>query len=193
MRLDISKARKWNMADTVTSVRIAASAILVFLTPISPAFLAVYTLAGVTDALDGWLARRAGTVSDFGARLDSIADLIFYGAVLIRLVPILRQAMPGEIWYVAAGALLLRLAAYCTAAVKYRRFASLHTYMNKLTGAAVFLLPYILVFSTGVVYGWIICALGCAASSEELAIHLCREEYCADIKTIFQKENHKCA
>lgn len=192
MRRDISKAYKWNTADTVTSVRIAASAILVFLTPISPAFLAVYTLAGVTDALDGWLARRAGTVSDFGARLDSIADLIFYGAVLIRLVPILRQAMPKEIWYVAASVLLLRLAAYCTAAVKYRRFASLHTYMNKLTGAAVFLLPYILVFSTGVVYGWIICALGCAASSEELAIHLCREKYCADIKTIFQKENHKC-
>lgn len=53
MRRDISKAHKWNMADTVTSVRIAASAILVFLTPISPAFLAVYTLAGVTDALDG--------------------------------------------------------------------------------------------------------------------------------------------
>lgn len=192
MRRDISKAHKWNTADTVTSVRIAASAVLVFLTLKSPVFLAVYTLAGLTDALDGWLARRCGTVSDFGARLDSVADLLFYGAVLIRLFPILRQTMPREIWYVAAGALLVRLVAYCTAAVKYHRFASLHTFMNKLTGAAIFLLPYILVFSTGVVYGWIICALACVASSEELAIHLCRERYCADIKSIFQKENHKC-
>ena len=112
--------------------------------------------------------------------------------MIIKLLPILWQLLPGAFWALLGAVLLIRLSAYGVAARRYGRFAALHTYMNKLTGAAVFLLPYILVFSTGVVYGWIICALGCAASSEELAIHLCREKYCADIKTIFQKENHKC-
>ena len=65
--------------------------LLLFLTPKSPVFFAVYSLTGLTDALDGWLARKTGTASDFGARLDSIADLLFYGIVMFRFFPFLNQ------------------------------------------------------------------------------------------------------
>ena len=152
MKRDIANAHKWNTADTITSVRIAASLLLLFLPLRSARFIAVYTFTGLTDILDGWLARKTGTASDFGARLDSVADLLFYGIVLFRLIPVLWQLLPVEIWYVVAAALLVRLAAYITAAVKYHQFASLHTWLNKLTGAAIFLLPYVLAVSTGVVY-----------------------------------------
>lgn len=172
----------------MTSARMAASLLLLFLPLRSAGFFVAYTLTGVTDALDGWLARKTGTASDFGARLDSIADLLFYGAVLIRLFPLLRQALPGEIWYAVTGILLVRLAAYATAAIKYHRFSSLHTWLNKLTGAAVFLLPYMLVISTGIGYSWAVCALAFAASLEELAIHLCGKSDGADTKFIFQKK-----
>ena len=181
-----SESHKWNMADTITSVRMAASLLLLFLPLRSAWFLTVYTLAGLTDALDGWLARKTGTASDFGARLDSMADLLFYGVMLVRFFPILWQTLPREIWYAIAGILLVRLAAYGTAAIKYHRFASLHTWLNKLTGAAVFLLPYVLVISTGVVYSWSVCALAFSASLEELAIHLFRPDYRANRKSIFQ-------
>ena len=191
MKRDVRNAHTWNAADTITSVRMAASLFLLFLPLDSPAFFTVYTLTGLTDALDGWIARKTGAASDFGARLDSIADLIFYGAVLIRLVPVLRQTLPGKIWYAAAGILLVRLAAYGTAALRYHRFASVHTWLNKLTGTAVFLLPYILAVSSGVVYSWAVCALAFAASVEELAIHLCQKSYCADRRSILQKENEQ--
>lgn len=187
VRRNIPEAHKFNAADCMTSLRIAASLFLLFLSPGSTGFFAVYTLAGLTDTLDGWLARKTGTASSFGARLDSIADLLFYCAVLIRFIPVLRQTMPAEIWYAVAGILFVRLASYGTAAIKYHRFASLHTRLNKLTGAVVFLLPYMLPFSFAVTYSWMLCALACAASSEELAIHLCRKSYCADTKSIFQK------
>lgn len=187
MKRDITETHKWNMADTITSIRIAASLFLMFLTPKSPEFLAVYTLTGLTDALDGWLARKTGTASDFGAKLDSIADLVFYGAVLIRLFPLLWQALPGGIWCAVTGILLVRLAAYGTAAIKYHRFASLHTWLNKLTGGAVFLLPYVLALSTGAAYCWAVCILAVAASLEELLIHLCCPHYRGDRKTIFLK------
>ena len=156
MKRDLTKAHKWNTADTVTSVRIIASLLLLFLPLRSARFIAVYTITGLTDALDGWLARKTGTASDFGARLDSVADRLFYGIVLFRLIPVLWQLLPVEIWYVVAAALLVRLAAYITAAVKYHQFASLHTWLNKLTGAAIFLLPYVLAVSTGIVYSWTI-------------------------------------
>lgn len=186
MKRNVKQVHKWNTADTITSVRIAASLFLLFLPLRSAGFLVAYTLTGLTDALDGWIARKTGTASDFGARLDSIADLLFYGIVLFRLAPVLWQVLPVAIWYAVAIILLVRLAAYGTAAIKYHRFASLHTWLNKLTGAAIYLLPYILVISAGIVYSWAVCVLAFAASLEELAIHLCRQGYRVDRKSIFQ-------
>ena len=188
VRRNIPEAHKFNAADCMTSLRIAASLFLLFLSPGSTGFFAVYTLAGLTDALDGWLARKTGTASSFGARLDSTADLLFYCAVLIRFIPVLRQTMPAEIWYAVAGILFVRLASYGTAAIKYHRFASLHTRLNKLTGAAVFLLPYALAMTTGVVYSWGLCVIAFAASAEELVIHLCQPGYQSDRKSVFQQK-----
>ena len=184
----MTKIHKWNTEDTVTSVRMAASLMLLILPLRSAWFLVVYTFAGLTDALDGWLARKTGTASEFGARLDSVADLLFYGALLLRIFPILWQALPATIWYAVAAVVLVRLAAYAVVAVKYYRFASLHTWLNKLTGGAVFLLPYVLALSIGVTYSWAVCVLALAASVEELAIHLCQKNYSADRKSIFQKK-----
>ena len=180
-----SQSHKWNTADTITSVRIAASLFLLLLPLRSAGFLVVYTLTGLTDVLDGWLARKTGTASDFGARLDSIADLLFYTILLLRLFPVLWQLLPPQIWFAVAGIILVRLAAYVTAAVKFHRFAALHTWLNKLTGAAVFLLPYALAVSTGVAYSWTVCIIALAASAEELLIHIICKEYCPDRKYIF--------
>ena len=186
MKRDMTETHKWNAADTVTSVRIAVSLLLLFLTPKSRGFFAVYTLTGLTDVLDGWLARRTGTASEFGARLDSVADLLFYSVVLIRFLPVLRQALPGEIWYAVAVVLLVRLAAYATAAVKYHRFAALHTWLNKLTGASIFLLPYVLAVSSGVGYSWAVCGFAFAASLEEWVIHFCQPACRADRKSVLE-------
>ena len=176
----MAQRHKWNAADTITSVRIALSLFLPFLPLHSAGFFAAYTVTGLTDVLDGWLARRTGTTSQFGARLDSIADLLFYGVLLFRLFPVLWQTLPVSIWYVVAAIVLVRLASYATAAVRYHQFASLHTWLNKLTGVGVFLLPYVFALSTGIVYCWMVCVLALAAALEELAIHLCR-------KTIFKE------
>lgn len=180
------KAHKWNMADTVTTMRIGASAVLFFLSLETIWFLVMYTFAGLTDVLDGWFARRTKKASEFGARLDSIADLLFYGVLLIRLFPLFYQILPGKIWYAVFGIIAVRFASYITVLVKYHRFASLHTWLNKLTGVAVFLLPYVLFSTVGVVYSWAVCILAFAASVEELAIHLLREDYIPERKSFLQ-------
>lgn len=184
MKSGMGEHHRWGIADSLTAVRIAAS--LLLLLPLGKiGFLLLYTLAGVTDALDGWLARKNGTASEFGARLDSAADLLFYGVLLLRLFPVLTRMLPVEIWYAVAGIVLIRLGAYVTAAVKFHRFAALHTWLNKLTGAAVFALPYVLAVFSGIGYCWAVCLLAFASSMEELLIHLCRRDYCADRKSIF--------
>lgn len=187
MNQELKKAHEWNMADTVTTMRMAASLFLLFIPLKSIWFLVIYTFAGLTDVLDGWLARKTGRASEFGARLDSVADLLFYSVLLTRLFPVLYQMLPGVIWYAVSGIVLVRLASYVTAAVKYHRFASLHTWLNKLTGAAVFLLPYVLFDSNIVVYSWAVCIIAFAASAEELAIHLLRTDYIANRKSILER------
>ena len=187
MKNDLTPRHKLNIADAVTLVRIAGTLALVFLRPLSAAFLWIYALTGLTDVLDGFIARRTHTASSFGARLDSVADLLFYAVMLFRLFPNLLEVLPADILYAAAAVLLLRAAAYITAAVKYRLFASLHTYLNKLTGAAVFLLPFLLTTAHAAGYCRAVCVLAAAASLEELLIHLLRRDYRADVRSIFQR------
>ena len=186
MQQELKKTHEWNMADTVTTMRIGASSLLLFLSLDTIWFPAVYTFAGLTDVLDGWVARKTGRISEFGAKLDSIADLLFYGILLIRLFPVLYQILPGEIWYAVFALIAVRFASYAAAAVKYHRFASLHTWMNKLTGAAVFLLPYVLFSTASVIYSWAVCIFAFAASAEELAIHLLKADYIPDRKSFLQ-------
>ena len=46
----------------------------------------IFTVAAVTDWLDGWLARRLNQMSAFGAFLDPVADKLMVAAALITLV-----------------------------------------------------------------------------------------------------------
>ena len=46
----------------------------------------IFSAAAITDWLDGWLARRWGQTSAFGAFLDPVADKLMVAAALILLV-----------------------------------------------------------------------------------------------------------
>ena len=192
MEISVKKERtekhRLNVADIITLIRMMGTMALVFLRPLSTAFLGVYALTGLTDVLDGWIARKTKTASDFGARLDSMADLLFYAVMLFRIFPILWNTLPGVIWYAVAVILILRITAYLTAMVKYRKFASLHTYLNKLTGGMLFLVPFVLFTEYAVTYCWIICVIAVLAAIEELIIHLQRRTCHSNTKSIFQRE-----
>lgn len=178
------KLHQLNIADIITLIRMVGTLFLLMLKPLSLAFFWVYALTGLTDVLDGWIARKTKTTSDFGARLDSIADLVFYAVMLTGILPILFEKLPSEIWYVVAVVLCIRILAYVIAVIKYRLFASLHTYLNKFTGAAVFLIPFSLITDYTVAFCWIVSGVAMAASIEELVIHIRRKDYCSNVKSI---------
>lgn len=171
-----TKVPTW-LPNSITCLRILGALALLFIEPLTAVFYWVYTFAGLSDALDGWLARRTHTTSELGKKLDSVADLLFYSVMLVRLLPVLLQRLPLEIWILIGVILLVRICAYITAAIKYHRFASLHTYLNKITGGAVFLVPYILLLPIDVFLCGVVCVIGLAASIEELLIHLRSRDY----------------
>lgn len=163
--------KKWlTVPNCITLFRMVSTLVMAFLEPLSKEFFAVYTFAGLTDILDGFIARITKSVSKFGAKLDSVADLLFYSVMLIKLLPVLWALLPWYIWLAVGVVLLLRLCAYVAAAVKEKQFAAHHTILNKITGFCVFCVPYILPLSFAATLCWIPCIVGGLASTEELLI-----------------------
>ena len=136
-----------NTANAITSSRIALSVSLLFLPPLSPEFFAVYSLCGLSDMADGLIARKTGSESELGAKLDSIADAAFVAACFIKLLPKYRLNAPLWIWI----ALIAALKLYNI--IRAKEFAPLHTKANKITGLMLFALPFVS----------LMCDINCAA------------------------------
>ena len=132
------------MANLITGIRILASVGLLFCPTFSSLFYGLYLLAGISDMIDGPVARRTGTTSDFGAKLDTGADFLFVAVCLYKLLP----ALDVPVWlYVWIGLIaLVKAANVISGYVMQKHFVALHTPMNKATGAFLFLLPLTLSF-----------------------------------------------
>ena len=134
------------MANTITFFRIAASIVLLFCPVFSPAFYVFYIAAGLSDMLDGFVARKTDTVSKSGARLDTMADFVFVVVCLIKLLPIL--SIPAWLYIWIGIIALIKVVNIISGFVVQKRFVAVHSVMNKATGVLLFLLSLtILVFS----------------------------------------------
>jgi len=82
----------WNLPNTLTWLRISmipAIFALFYLLPYpwaDPAACAAFALAGITDSLDGYYARKLGQTSRLGAFLDPVADKLIVAAALVLIV-----------------------------------------------------------------------------------------------------------
>ncbi len=170
--------------NIITALRMVGTFGLIFTKTFSPVFYIVYFFTGVTDVLDGFLARKLKVTSEFGAKLDSVADMLFNITMIIKILPALIVVLPVFIWYLVGAIVLLRVASYVVSAVKFRKIASLHTIMNKITVFLVFVVPFFV--HTQIVVGLctLICSLGILATVEDLFINIRKKEYSTDVKTI---------
>jgi CDP-diacylglycerol--glycerol-3-phosphate 3-phosphatidyltransferase len=81
----------WNLPNTLTWLRIFAIplVIVLFYLPYhwaDPAAGLLFGLAGITDSLDGYFARKMGQTSRLGAFLDPVADKLIVAVALVLLV-----------------------------------------------------------------------------------------------------------
>lgn len=159
-----------NIANFITFLRIVGTLILILTVPFSKRFFVIYTFTGITDVLDGFFARKFKCASEFGAKLDSVADILFYSVMVLKILPELYVMMPDWIWYIVAAILLIRVISYSVTAIKTHRFMSNHTHLNKLTGLCVFSIPYFVNFSDlDVGFCLIACIVAALAAIQELA------------------------
>ena len=171
----------------ITVLRIIGSFFMLAVEPFSISFYIIYTLCGISDVLDGVIARHFKITSESGAVLDSVADLTFYSCLLVRLFPYLYTRTKFYIWFAIAFVILFRLSSYILSAVKFHRLSALHTYANKLTGFAVFSFPFFMLIVNKTLLTLIVCGVSFISTVEELIIHITSPSYPLGRKTVFKR------
>ena len=115
--------------------------------------------------IDGTVARKTNTVSKFGERLDSTADMMFVLVCFIKLIPVLDIPLWLYIWI--AVIVFIRIVNIISGFVIKKRLVILHTTMNKLTGALLFILPFTLQFVDLSYSAAIVCFIATFAAAQE--------------------------
>ncbi len=159
------RGQRCNMANIITGIRIICSIALLFFPAFSPAFYALYLLAGFTDMIDGTVARRTGTVSEFGSNLDTAADLVLVAVCLIKMLPTLRMPVWLIIWIILIA--VIRVIDLVSGFVIRKELFILHTVMNKVTGLLLFILPLTLSVIDLKYSGSAVCAAASFAAIQE--------------------------
>ena len=113
------------------------AACLLFFNPANAAFWVIYGLCGISDMVDGYLARRLHAESKTGAVLDSVADICFVACCAIQLIPVLH--IPTWLWGWAGVIVAIKTVNQVSALIVCKRFRFPHTKANKMTGLLLFL------------------------------------------------------
>ncbi|SDZ29017.1 CDP-diacylglycerol--glycerol-3-phosphate 3-phosphatidyltransferase [Evansella caseinilytica] len=147
-------------------------------------FLFLYLACGVSDFLDGYIARKTNTQSAIGAKLDSFADLVMFGTIIILLLLMAGEKLTVFFpWLLAI--LTIRSINIIIAAWKYHSFVILHTYGNKIIGLFTFMLPILFVITEDTTIFWPVIILAILFSLEESLIHLTAATLHVNRKSIF--------
>ena len=141
------------------------SAALLICPALSPTFFVLYMTAGLSDMIDGTVARRTGTASELGSKLDTVADIVFVVICLIKLLPVLVVPVWLYIW--TAVIALIKMANIAVGYIRQKEFISVHSVMNKVTGGLLFVFPLTLTFIDLRYSAAVICAVATIAAVNE--------------------------
>ena len=153
------------MANIITGIRIVLSVVLMFCQALSPTFYSLYIAAGISDMIDGVVARKTGAVSELGSRLDTIADIVFVAVCLIKLLPVLHVPLWLYIWIAVIA--FIKVANIAVGFVGQKELISVHSMMNKLTGGMLFVLPLTLTFIDLRCSAAVVCVVATIAAIQE--------------------------
>ncbi|MGM0215490.1 CDP-alcohol phosphatidyltransferase family protein [Enterococcus sp. AZ109] len=169
--------------NILTVCRIILSLVLLMIKPLSLPFLIIYSLCGISDMVDGLIARKMNWPRSLGTKLDTIADAVFFaaaGGVLLWTL-----WFPNWLLYSAGIALLIRLVTYSIGFVRYRQWTNFHTKLNKLTGLLLFLVPLLYVISPLSIWGPLIIVIAVLSALEELIILLLSKDLDLNCPSLF--------
>ena len=169
--------------DLLSFSRIGLALALLLIEPLSPTFLSIYIVCGLTDILDGMVARRFDACTEHGHTIDSVADVVLVVILLYCVIPVVSWEEWMVIWILVIAA--VRIIAFVIGSVRYGRLAFVHTYLNKATGVLLFVSPFLLVIIGAPVTIAVVCCIASVSAAEYLYINMTSDQYDPDLATAF--------
>ena len=162
---------------------------LALLLPFSVFYIVLFIIAGVTDLLDGKLARRIknGT-SELGATLDSIGDVCLVGVIIFAIMP--KMETWGWLWIAYVSVLALKvIVSTGIGYIKFKEIISLHTISLKVLFTGFFIYPLLYYFvGAGLVvnvFSIVLITFALIVVIEEILIISMLKKPARNIKSIF--------
>ena len=128
-------------------------------------FIIIYVYCGLSDMVDGYIARKSKNTSKIGEKLDSIADIIFVIISMIKLLPVLYLSKVIIVWIIIIA--LIKVYNIIHTYICYKKLIFLHTISNKITGLILFIAPLILIKNNYILFEIIICSIATFAAIQE--------------------------
>lgn len=128
------------MANIITTCRIVLSLLLIECPVFSKSFYWLYFAAGITDILDGIAARLLKQETVFGARLDTVADIVFFAVAAYKVLP--KISISPVLWIWVCAIAFIKIFNIISGIVLSGHFVSEHTFLNKTSGVILFSVPF---------------------------------------------------
>ena len=125
------------LPNILSSLRMLGALALLQSNVSSSQFWVLYTVCGISDIADGWLARKLKCITRTGALLDSLADICFVTCLCPLLLPILD--LPQWLWLWAGVIVAIKIVNQISALVMYGHCCFPHTTANKWAGFLLFI------------------------------------------------------
>ena len=156
---------KKHIANIITGSRIVFSLLLLFIPLSSALFYIFYLFCGLTDMIDGTVARKTGVVSNFGAKLDTASDFVFMAVCVVKLFPKINISVWLWIWIAIIA--IVKVINIVMGFIRRKKLVALHTFLNKITGLLLFLLPLTLQFILPTYSFAVVCTIATIAAIQE--------------------------
>jgi len=173
--------------NILSIARIPLSLLLLFVAKRPVLFLCTYLAAGLTDVLDGFLARRFHWESKLGSKLDASADFVFMFSLLGVVFGVLRLKLKLYVLAAMGAVTLLKLANLIFTKLKFKQWSTMHTIANKYTAFPLYvLIPIAVVFNVMPNLAVLVMLVTVFAANVEETLLLARmREYDADMKSLW--------
>ena len=154
-----------NIANYISISRAIIGVILLIPETFSIPFYIIYIYCGISDVLDGFIARKSKNTSNIGAILDSIADIIFVIVAMIKILPVLNLSSGIIIWIIVIA--LIKIINVICSYIYNKKIVLPHTIANKITGLILFISPLIIVKYDLIILQIIICIIATFSAIQE--------------------------
>jgi phosphatidylglycerophosphate synthase len=179
--------KNFNIADWFSFYRIAAAPILLILLLLDERQLFSWFLliSYLTDAIDGYLARKLKITSSRGSQLDSFGDQITLIIGLIGLFIFENEFIKNNIILISVSFvpyIIQMIIAY----FKYGKATAFHTYLAKLSAILQsFFILYSLFFTPNYTLFYIMIGFGLLETFEEITLIYMYDSWSSDVKGIY--------